>query len=224
MDDEETRILNDNQDDTNRSTTRRSTREFTPNEDESATRPVPGPKPERTMPVPDPRGQESSQPSPVPADDDGHTRIYRPSGASSEPSEPTKPVPAPVPQTTPSTDAEVDPTVGWVVVVEGPGKGMSHELTYGMNRIGRNPQERIALVHGDSEVSRENHASITYDRKGRKFYVQHGGGQNLTYLGEQPLLQPTEVKGGDEIGLGQTVLKFVPLCGEGFDWSDDSAE
>lgn len=114
-----------------------------------------------------------------------------------------------------------DPVVGWVVVVRGPGRGASLPLGYGMNGIGRSKTERVCLDFGDEQISRNQHAVITYDPRGRKYFVQHGGGKNLTYLGdEQPVLTPVELTGGEEITLGDTTLRFVPFCGKEFDWQD----
>lgn len=118
-------------------------------------------------------------------------------------------------------DAMSNPVVGWLVIINGPGKGYILQLGYGMNGIGRSQTEQVCLDFGDEEISRTQHAIVTYDPRGRKFYVQHGGGKNLSYLGEKPLLIPTELHGGEEILLGQTTLRFVPLCGENFDWQDN---
>lgn len=121
------------------------------------------------------------------------------------------------------SDQMDDPVVGWVVVVEGPGRGASQTLGYGMNSIGRAKTERVCLDYGDEEISRTQHALITYDPRGRKYFVQHGGGKNLTYLGDSdPVLMPAELKGGEEIVLGQTRLRFVPFCGKEFDWQDQN--
>jgi FHA domain len=117
-------------------------------------------------------------------------------------------------------DPMEDPVVGWVVVVSGPGQGASLTLGYGMNSIGRAPTERICLDFGDSQISRTSHASITYDPRGKKYFINHGGGKNLTYLGEDPVLTPIELKGGEEVMIGDTTLRFVPFCGEDFDWRD----
>jgi hypothetical protein len=114
-----------------------------------------------------------------------------------------------------------DPVVGWLVIVEGAGQGTSLRLGYGMNNIGRGDTERICLNFGDANISRTKHAIITYDPRGRKFYGQHGGGTNLTYLNDAPLLAPTELMGGEEILLGDTKLKFIPFCGADFDWQQD---
>ena len=117
-------------------------------------------------------------------------------------------------------DGMDDPVVGWLVVVDGPGKGFSVTLGYGMNSIGRSASDRIALDYGDQQISRTSHAVVTYDPRGRKYFIQHGGGKNLTYMGDQPVLTPVELKGGEEIMLGETKLRFVPFCGKDFDWRD----
>lgn len=119
-----------------------------------------------------------------------------------------------------SADAMDDPVVGWLVVVAGPGKGRALQLGYGANTLGRGNTDRVSLNFGDERISRSGHATVTYDPRGRRFYLQHGGGTNLTYLGEQPVLAPTELPALSHIILGDTTLRFVPLCGEDFDWQD----
>lgn len=118
------------------------------------------------------------------------------------------------------SDSMEDPVAGWVVITAGPGKGRSLLLGYGTNTIGRGDDQRVRLDFGDDQISRENHALLTYDPKGRKFYVQHGGGTNLTYLGDDPVLAPTELPPRSFIQIGETTLCFIPFCGEGFDWQD----
>ena len=151
------------------------------------------------------RGKGGSQ------DADPHTRIFRPRAPNAATAEVTG-------DGVPAKDFAAEPVVGWLVVVEGPGKGQSVKLGYGMNSIGRGAEERVSLDFGDEEISRHGHAMLTYDSKGRKFYIQHGGGTNLTYLGESPVLQPHEIKGREIIGIGKTQLCFIPLCGPDFEW------
>jgi len=111
-----------------------------------------------------------------------------------------------------------DPVVGWLVIIDGPGKGQALKIGYGQNSVGRAAGQRIQLDFGDDQISREGHAFITYDPKGRKFYVQNGGGSNLIYAGNDPILVPTELGGVMDLSLGKTVVRFVPFCGSGFDW------
>jgi len=117
-------------------------------------------------------------------------------------------------------DMAEDPVVGWLVVVDGPGRGQARAVGYGMNSIGRGPTERISLEFGDAQMSRSSHAVLTYDPRSRKFYLQHGGGRNLTYLGDQAVLTPTEISTGTDILIGATKLRFIALCGPEFDWQD----
>lgn len=111
-----------------------------------------------------------------------------------------------------------DPVVAWLVVVEGPGRGTALAVGYGNNRIGRAPAENIAVDFGDEEISRENHASLTFDGRHRRFYLVPGHGRNLVYVNEEPVMSPLELKGGEDIMLGATKLRFVPFCGKAFDW------
>ena len=120
--------------------------------------------------------------------------------------------------------ASDDPVAGWLVVVNGPGRGSSVTVGYGQNAIGRDAKQRVALNFGDDQITRENHAVITYDPRGRKFYVQPGSGKNLTYLGDAPVLAPQELASGAHLMLGKTTLRFIALCGPDFDWDAEAKQ
>ena len=128
--------------------------------------------------------------------------------------------PQPSEESAEKSDGMDDPVVGWLAIVEGPGKGRAMQLGYGSNPIGRGETARIKLNFGDDQISRGGHAVVTYDPRGRKFYVQHGGGTNLTYLNDEPVLIPIELPALSHISIGNTILRFVPLCGDAFDWQD----
>lgn len=124
-------------------------------------------------------------------------------------------------------DASKDPVVGWLVVVRGNGRGNAVRLGYGMNTMGRDASQRVCLNFGDEGISRINHARLVYDPRARKFSIAPGDGVNLTYIsvpGGNPeaLLAPTELVGGSSIQMGDTELRFIPLCGPEFDWQDDA--
>jgi Biotin-requiring enzyme/FHA domain len=116
---------------------------------------------------------------------------------------------------------ESDPVAGWVVIVEGLGRGGFRPIFVGMNSVGRDPSQRISLSFGDESISREEHAFITYDEEARSFYLQHGGKPNIIRLGGKPVLTPMELKANDMIKIGRTTLRFIPCCGPSFSWSDD---
>lgn len=115
-----------------------------------------------------------------------------------------------------------EPVTGWLVVVKGPGRGRFAPIGMGRNPVGRSPQARVSLNFGDDTISRDAHIVISYDHKGRQFYLQPGEGQNLSYLNDTPVLNTEELEPGAVIVLGETEVKFVAFCGEDFDWSDSA--
>lgn len=118
-----------------------------------------------------------------------------------------------------AVDRSSDPVVGWVVVMEGPGKGNSIEIGAGANAIGRGSNQQIQLDFGDDKISRERHAIIVYEPEARQFFVQNGEVRNLTYVGGKVVLGAVELNGGETIKIGDTHLQFVAFCGPGFSWS-----
>jgi Biotin-requiring enzyme/FHA domain len=123
-----------------------------------------------------------------------------------------------------AADIDADPVAGWLVVVKGPGRGGFRPIFVGMNSIGRDADQRISLSFGDDMISREEHAFIAYDEEARQFYLQHGGKANLVRLAGKPVLSPAELQPYDLIRIGKTTLRFIPLCGPEFSWSDEIGE
>ncbi len=116
---------------------------------------------------------------------------------------------------------DTEPVAGWIVVVKGPGRGAFRPVFVGMNAVGRAPSQRICIDFGDESISREEHAFITYDDETRIFYLHHGGKTNLVRLAGKPVLQPAELKAGDQFRIGNTTFRFVPCCGPDFDWTTE---
>ena len=108
--------------------------------------------------------------------------------------------------------------VGWLVVISGAGYGASFTLHNGVCTIGRGADQSVRLDFGDNSISRENHASIAYDEQQRAFYIGHGGKANLVRRNDRPVLSTEDLCAGDKITIGETVLKFIPLCGQDFKW------
>ena len=117
-------------------------------------------------------------------------------------------------------DKPASQVVGWVVVLRGPGKGASREIGYGNNPVGRSREAAINLDFADETISREKHCVLTYDPKSRQYFISPGESRNLVYLNDTPVLAPTVLSAGDKLGLGKTLLSFVPFCGADFDWED----
>lgn len=120
----------------------------------------------------------------------------------------------------PATDPQSamhDPVVGWLVVIEGPGKGSAVQIGNGQNTIGRE-DSRIRLDFGDPKISRTEHAVISYDPRANQYYIHQGKGVNLVYLEGSPVLTPTLLEHGSTISIGGTTLRFVAFCDDKFRW------
>lgn len=146
--------------------------------------------------------------------DDERTILYRPKTVPSAPAGGADPDAG-----RPAASAQ-DPATGWLVVRQGPGRGRALTLGYGMHALGRADDQRLSLPFGDQGISRERHLVVTYDGRGRRFYVSPGAGSGLAYLDGQPILQSQPLESGGVLALGGTELVFVPFCGAGFDWQE----
>ena len=151
----------------------------------------------------------------VPSDEGGgHTRVYRPDGSERSSGEVEEP----------AGDPMADPPAGWLVIVDGPGKGRAVDLGLHHNPIGRDETNRVALDHGDETISRHRHLIVTYDPEGRRFYVTPGDGTNLCYVNDEPVLASMPLEPCAHIRTGRTTLRFVPLCGPDFSWDAAAGE
>lgn len=120
----------------------------------------------------------------------------------------------------PITDSkdQFNPPVGWVIVIDGPGKGKDLKLLNGHNSIGRGPGQRIRIDFGDATISRDKHASIIYDYEDNNFFIAHNEGKSLTKLNGKLVTGATELNAYDKIKIGKTTLLFIPLCNDQFNW------
>ena len=114
--------------------------------------------------------------------------------------------------------------VGWIVVIDGPGRGASFALQAGASQIGRGDDQAVKLDFGDTSISRENHAAIAYDDEQNKFFIGHGGKSNLVRLNDMPVLSTEPLSNDDTIRIGETTLKFVAFCGEKFVWENAGSD
>jgi pSer/pThr/pTyr-binding forkhead associated (FHA) protein len=99
--------------------------------------------------------------------------------------------------------------VGWLVVVDGAGRGESFTLLTGMTQIGRGSDQAVQLDFGDEAISRSNHAAIVYDVETHTFLMGHGGKSNVVRLNNKPLISTETLKSGDVIRIGETSLQLV---------------
>jgi len=113
-----------------------------------------------------------------------------------------------------------DPPVGWLVVVDGPARGRVATLGMGINLLGSDRIVRAAPAQacGDLTVSRTPAGAISYYPGGNRFHVAPGLGEHRIHVDGEPLSAVREIAPFAEIRVGRTVLRFVPLCGDGFRW------
>jgi hypothetical protein len=145
----------------------------------------------------------------------------RPSAESAP--KPAAPKPAIVPARAAVRDPLANPVVGWLAIIAGPGLGEILSLEYGVNDIGRGTDVRVQLDFGDEMIAGGDrsitiYAAIIYTARTRRFYLQSVAAE--TWLNERLVNASIELIGGEILRLGQTRLRFVPLCGPDFDWRD----
>lgn len=109
------------------------------------------------------------------------------------------------------------PVCGWLVITEGDHKGESFVIHSEKNAIGRGSQFDVNLSF-DKAISKDGDAVITYDSRGKKFYVTLAAGKNNVYHNGNLLLTPEEVKDYDVIEAGATKMVFRSFCNSEFSY------
>lgn len=159
--------------------------------------------------------KDSSTPPPL----EPTRRVARPASKSRADARSTAEAAGATPAAALARDPLANPVVGWLAIVAGPGRGVVLPLGYGVNDIGRGTGARIHLDYGDATLASGNQAAIIYTARSRRFYLQSIAAE--IWLDGQPVRETMELSGGEVLRLGQTRLRFVPLCGPGFDWHED---
>lgn len=111
----------------------------------------------------------------------------------------------------------IRPVTGWLVCLEGAERGKDFRLHTDMNYIGRSKSNDVVLG-SDPTVSRERHAMIAYDNRGKMFFFAPANGASLVRQNGKPVLSTVELKAGDRLEIGEGTYLFVPLCGDSFEW------
>ena len=152
-------------------------------------------------------GLQKETKNPVSEDGD-RTRVYRPnepvvSKASGQTKSPME-----------------DPPVGWLIAIDGPGKGTVLTLGIGMNSIGRGDDPRVSIPFDDQQISRGKSFAVAYDEKNAQFHLLPGDGKTLVYIDGSPVLSGVLMESHMRLQIGQTTFTFVPLCGPDFNWAE----
>jgi phosphoserine phosphatase RsbU/P len=94
--------------------------------------------------------------------------------------------------------------VAYLTVIAADGKTFRKEIDADVLRIGRSSKNDVNLSF-DLSLSRF-HAEVT--RRDSRHYIADVGSRNGTSLNGRPVLQPSELKVGDRITLGETTILF----------------
>ena len=140
------------------------------------------------------RGGQRRAPTPVPVP--APVPVYTPPPAPTPP-QPYRLLPVAAPQ---------PPTGAWgtLMVIAGAAQPRTYLLAGAEVLIGRSEECQIVLI-GDGSVSRR-HAIVRND--GRQVTVADAGSSHGTYLNGVRITQPTPVRRGDVLQVGQTQLRF----------------
>lgn len=115
-------------------------------------------------------------------------------------------------------DSQLEPVVGWLVCIEGPLRGVDFRIHAGYNYIGR--EEGDIHIHGDSQISRQKHAVISFYAKRQTFHVGPADGRNIIELNDEPVFNSVQMKSYDVLTIGSTKLMLVAMCGDRFSWNE----
>lgn len=116
----------------------------------------------------------------------------------------------------------IQPTVGWLVCVEGAAKGRDFRIHSQYNFIGRGRHMDIC-IEGDSTISTDRAATLAYDDQQRSFFFAPGQGRNLVRVNGTAVLTTVELQAYDRMTIGRSTFLFIPLCGERFDWNEQES-
>lgn len=98
--------------------------------------------------------------------------------------------------------------VGKLTVAEGPGAGQSVNVYSGTNQIGRGADMRVQVNFGDDTISRQQHAVLTFDTEKSEARIYDGGKPGGVWLNNERVAGDAPIKFGDQIKLGETLLRF----------------
>ncbi len=108
--------------------------------------------------------------------------------------------------------------VGWLVGINGAGRGESFPVRMGRNVIGRDRKSDI-VIHDDQASS--HHADLVFRPEEKRFILMDHNSTNGTYVNEAEIEPRRDLAPKDVIRIGSQRFIFTPLCHEGFHWDDE---
>ena len=115
--------------------------------------------------------------------------------------------------------ADGDLTYGWLVVVDGPGRGRSFPLYKEITRVGRGTDQDVRLDFGDDFVSRRAHVTIHHEQDRGLVAVRCGEKHNPVLLNGRLFSGTRLLKHKSRVTIGQTTLRFVAIDDHDAFWS-----
>ena len=115
-----------------------------------------------------------------------------------------------------SQPTRIRPVVGWLVCVQGNDIGKDFRLHANFNPVGRGSNQDVCI--NDEFVSRE-HFVVSYDMVNNRYFADMGQGKSFVYINGYPLGARTQLKKGDQIKVGNTLLVFIPLEQQDVKWN-----
>lgn len=108
--------------------------------------------------------------------------------------------------------------VGWLIGLNGSGRGESYAVRMGRNVIGRD--RRSDIVVNDDQAS-SHHADLVFRPEERRFILMDHNSTNGTYVNESEIEPRRDLSGKDIVRIGSHRFLFMPLCHDGFHWDDE---
>lgn len=99
--------------------------------------------------------------------------------------------------------------IGWLVIVDGAGRGETFPLLSDAVHIGRGDDQDIQLAFGDKSISRQSHARLTYYGPGKGFILIDGHKPNPVLLNGRTLHGEARLENGDLVRIGETTLRLM---------------
>jgi hypothetical protein len=115
--------------------------------------------------------------------------------------------------------SDTDPCVGWLVVWDGPGKGTSHVIKPGLNKVGRGADCDVVLDFGDTTISKSGLVGVGYDPRRHNFAFVNLGSKNPPDRNDEAVWTQSELNDSDKLLIGDTTLVFVEFCNTERNWS-----
>ena len=108
---------------------------------------------------------------------------------------------------------------GWLVIVEGAGRGQSFPVNKDITTVGRGADQDVSLDFGDEYISRAAHITIHFDRERDLVAVRFEDRRNPVLLNGNVLSGTRLLKHKSRLTIGQTILRFVQIDDHEAFWS-----